>query len=243
MRLILLSDIHGNLSALEAVLADLMMKYKPDFVLILGDNINYGMRPNEVIERLNSLDIPILVNVFGNHEKALLDGDTSHFSTVRGRHLLDYTRSALSEEAINHIKNNCTQKGYTEVEINGKKILAVHGSLSDPYWGKMTDAEMSKIIYSKYDYVFSGHSHIPHFIEKFYVCDNPEYRNRKRTVFINPGSVGQPRNHNSKAQYTYIDLNEETVHFNSVRYDIKKEQSLYPDNLDGFYAKRLENGI
>lgn len=243
MKLILLSDIHANLSALDAVVNDFSNKYSPNGIVLLGDIINYGMRPKEVIERLESLEIPIWANIYGNHEKALLDGDTSHFSTERGKRLLDYTRSILSGKAIDYIENNCNPKGYSELEINGKKVLAVHGSLSDPYWGKMTDGEMSDIIYSQYDYVFAGHSHIPHFIEKFYRCDNPEYRNKKRTVFINPGSVGQPRNHIPKAQYAYIDLNEETVHFNSVRYDIKKEQSLYPENLDGFYSKRLENGI
>lgn len=243
MRLILLSDIHGNLSALNAVIEDFFKKYTPDGIVLLGDIINYGMRPNEVIDCLNSLDTPILGNIYGNHEKALLDGDTSHFSTERGKRLLDYTRSILSENSIDYIESNCNQKGYSELAINGKKILAVHGSLSDPYWGKMTEMEMTDNVYSQYDYVFSGHSHIPHFVEKFYESDNPEYRNKKRTVFINPGSVGQPRNHNPKAQYAYIDLKEETVHFNAVKYEIRTEQLLYPENLYGFYSKRLENGI
>jgi len=243
VRLIILSDIHASLSALRAVVDDFSKKYSPDGILLLGDIINYGMRPNGVIELLRSIDIPFMANIFGNHEKALFDGDTSNFSTERGKRLLDYTRSILSTESIDYIHDNCNQKGYVELDLCGKHILVIHGSFADPFWGKMTDVEMSDSRYSEYDYVISGHSHIPHFIEKFYASDAPEYRNKKRTVFINPGSVGQPRNHNPKAQYACLDMEAETIHFNSVGYDIATEQSLYPENLDSFYSERLAKGI
>ena len=68
-KLIILSDIHGNLSALNAVIADFEDKgYNPDAIAILGDNINYGMRPNEVISKLRSVGkrFNIIVNIFGN---------------------------------------------------------------------------------------------------------------------------------------------------------------------------------
>lgn len=243
MKVVLLSDIHGNLSALNAVIDDFSKQYNTDGIILLGDLINYGMRPNEVINRLKSLATPVLANIYGNHEKALLDGDTSHFSTERGKALLGFTRSILSGDAINYIERACGPYGYSEFEIVGKRILAIHGSLSDPFWGKMIGQEMSDSLYSQYDYVFYGHSHIPGFVENFYEIDNPEYRNKKRTIFINPGSVGQPRNHNPRAQYAYIDLENEIFHFNSVAYNIKDEQSLYPDSLDSFYSERLTNGI
>lgn len=243
MRIILLSDIHGNLSALNAVIDDFSNKYSPDGIILLGDIINYGMRPNEVIDKLEHIELPIFVNIFGNHEKALLDGDTSHFSTERGKKLLDYTRSILNYHTIDYIKNNCDSKGFSEFEIDKKKILVIHGSLSNPYWGKMNDSEMNDSAYSNYDYVLSGHSHIPHLVEKFYECDAPAYRNKKRTVFLNPGSVGQPRNHNPRAQYLYIDIESEIFKFNSVSYDIEKERSLYNQQVDEFYSLRLINGI
>ena len=243
MKLILLSDIHGNLLALKSVIDDFVNKYNPEGIMLLGDIINYGMQPNEVIEVIKRLEIPIIANIFGNHEKALFDEDTSHFSTERGKRLLEYTHSIINSESIKYLRGNCNPFGYQELRFEGKRTLAIHGSLSDAYWGKLNAETIDERDYADYDYVVSGHSHIPHFIEKFYEYERPEYRNKKRIIFINPGSVGQPRNHNSKAQYAYFDTQNEIIHFNSVKYDIEKEQSLYPDFLDRFYSNRLSNGI
>jgi len=70
---IVLSDIHGNLSALQAVLDDATKKYTVDGIIILGDLIDYGMRSNEVISEIQKLSYPIMVNLWGNHEKAVMD--------------------------------------------------------------------------------------------------------------------------------------------------------------------------
>lgn len=244
-RIIVLSDIHGNLSALDSVVGDIEKRsYHPDAIAVLGDNINYGMRPNDVIGRLMYLSerYRIIVNLFGNHEKALLDGDTTHFSTERGRRVLDFTRGNLTEESVSYIRG-LTGEGLKEIETGGRKLLFIHGSLVDPYWGKLNEGTVDDLRYSGYDFVISGHSHIPHLIEHFYPADNPEYRNKKRTVFLNPGSVGQPRNHNPRAHYLYMEISSETFHFNSVPYDIGKERSLFTDEVDGFYSDRLINGI
>lgn len=245
MRLLVLSDIHANLSALKEILVDAGLKYEYEALAILGDIVNYGMRPNEVVGLIKNLKYPVVANLFGNHEKALFDGDTSHFSTDRGRNVLEFTKTSLSDESKDYLLEHLSQTGMKEVDVDGKLILFVHGSLTDPFWGKMTDEEMSKQIYAKYDYVISGHSHIPNFTEKFFEDKSkPEYRNKKRTVFLNPGSVGQPRNHNPKAQYLLVDLKEEIFHFNSVRYDVEYEQALYEGTeIDSFYKSRLTNGI
>lgn len=243
--IIILSDIHGNLSALNSIIDDFETKeYRPNSIAILGDNINYGMRPDEVIECLKNLSekYNIIVNLFGNHEKAIIDGDTSHFSTERGKQMLDYTRKNISKNSLDYIKG-LTKEGFTESVINGIRILFIHGSLLDPYWGKLNPDTADNNQYSQYDYVISGHSHIPQLFEKFYTFDNLEYRNKKRTIFLNPGSVGQPRNHNPRAQYLYIEIESEIFHFNSVVYDIKAEQVLYTNETDSFYRNRLENGI
>ena len=247
-KIVVLSDIHGNLSALKAVIGDVENSlYNPNYVVLLGDIVNYALRPNEVIKELESLSrrYDILVNLFGNHEKALFDGDTSHFSTDRGRNVLQYTKTRLSTESKNYLLAHLSRSGIHEMNICGKQVLFVHGSLTDHFWGKMTDEEMSKQIYAKYDYVISGHSHIPNFTEKFYEDKSKfEYRNKKRTVFLNPGSVGQPRNHNPKAQYLFVDIETEIFHFNTVKYDVEYEQSLYEGtNIDSFYKTRLTNGI
>lgn len=245
MKLLVLSDIHANLSALKETLKDADSRCEYEAIVILGDIVNYGMRPDEVIALIKGLEYPVAVNLFGNHEKALFDGDTSHFSTDRGRSVLHYTRMRLNTESKDYLLDNLSHTGMKEMDISGRHVLFVHGSMTDPFWGKMTDEEMSKKIYARYDYVISGHSHIPNLTEKFYVDKSmDEYRNRKRTIFLNPGSVGQPRNHNPKAQYLFVDIEKEIFHFNSVRYDVEYEQSLYEGtDIDIFYKTRLTNGI
>lgn len=244
--ILILSDIHGNLSALDAVIKDFESKnYHPGFIALLGDNINYGMRPNEVLARLKGLSYKynVKVNIMGNHEKALLDYDTTHFSTDRGRRILDYTRNILTSESLEYI-DGMTKEGYSEMEIGGKRILFLHGNIDDCFWGKLNNNTVDDFRYSAYDYVISGHSHVPHLIEHFFsVDDNLEYRNKKRTIFINPGSVGQPRNHNPRAQYAYVNLDQEIFMFNSVNYDIDSERALFTDGVDRFYSDRLINGI
>lgn len=244
-RLVILSDIHSNLSALNAVIEDIEhRKYILDGIILLGDNINYGMRPNEVIERLRdwSKDFHILANIYGNHEKALFDKDTTHFSTERGRQILEYTRLHLTDDSKNYL-TTLEPLGYIVISINGKRILVIHGDINDPYWGKLKGDTINNVRYAEFDYVISGHTHIPHLIEHFFPSGNTEFRNKKRTIFLNPGSVGQPRNHNNRAQYIYAEIDCETFHFNSVAYNVVAEQRLYPNEVDTFYKNRLQIGI
>ena len=239
-----LSEIHANLTALKAVLSDIQAQgYLPDAVVILGDIINYGMRPNEVISELEKLSYPIVVNLMGNHEKALLDGDLSHFSTERGKQMLQYTSSILSESSLLYIKENMISTGLHAIECQGKHLLFLHGSINDVFWGKLGPDAFSNIYYSNYDYVFSGHTHLPHNMSCFYPDECPRLRNKKKTVFINPGSVGQPRNQNPCAQYVYFELSTGKVHYNAVKYDVEAEYRLYPDFLDVFYKERLILGV
>lgn len=243
MKLIVLSDIHANLSALTSVLDDIQNKYVPDAYVILGDIVNYCMRPNEVITRLKQIKTPVICNLFGNHENALFGRNIDKFSTTRGLLMLNYTKSIMNSESAEYITHNLISSGMKETTIDGKMFLFVHGNIADPYWGKMTDDQIANGIYSKYDYVVSGHSHIPHYIEHFYNSDDFAYRNKKKTIFINPGSVGQPRNHNNRAQYSFLDTRQESCYFESVEYDYRYEQSLFTDEVDLFYRDRLSKGI
>ena len=242
MKLILFSDIHANLTALEAVLRDIDDRYKPDAIISLGDFIDYGMRSNEIIERIQHMKFPLFANLKGNHEKALMDGDLSRFSSERGKVMSIYTRKNLTKASIDYI-NNMMQEPMQELEIDGVKILLLHGDIDDPYWGKLTPSKVQDDRYRFYDYVFSGHIHQSFKIDAYFIVDNPLMRNQKRTTFINPGSVGQPRNQNPCAQYVYIDIKTGETHFNTVPYDIKEEQKLFPKEIDKFYSERLKYGI
>jgi len=243
MRLVLLSDIHANVTALQAVLKDVENVGEFDAYALLGDFVNYGPRPNETIEIAKQLPKPLLVNLWGNHEYSIFGGSLDRFATDRGRAVLKYTNTILTEESRDYLDKSMNHKGMEEKEIDGKCIFFMHGNLDDPYWGQFGIDKMNDERYAKYDYVISGHSHVPHYVEHFFASDNVEYRNKKRTVFINPGSVGQPRNHNPYAQYGILDLKTGNYEHRSVWYDVVAEQKLFNDSVDSFYKTRLTLGI
>ena len=120
--------------------------------------------------------------------------------------------------------------------------MAIHGSLNDYFWKSIFPDDLNGD-YSDYDIVLSGHSHYSHVFQKFYEADNPEMRNKKSVLFINPGSVGQPRNHNPNAQYAILDTESMGVELKSVKYPKDKAMDLYDGSIDDFYRKRLEKGI
>ena len=232
---------------MESVLKDLKTNHNPQKIALLGDFIDYGMRSNEAISMIKALDIPVVCNIWGNHEQAIMEDDYERFSSERGRVSAKNTKANLTKESFRYLDEIEGKSGKAEFELEGKKFLAIHGSLTDPYWkaifpdkGNGTDGMFEG--YEPYDYVLSGHSHYAHVFEHFYHVDNPEYRNKKKVIFINPGSVGQPRNHNPKAQYAILDTCN-GVSLISVSYDILFEQSLFTDKVDTFYRDRLTNGV
>ena len=241
-KLLVMSDIHGNLSALDRVL-EAEAEERLAGILLLGDLIDYGPRSNEVVQKIKQIPKDqLLVNLWGNHEQAVMDMDYSRFSSERGKRCAEHTRQNLTEETFDFIENNMDRCGKKEIELFGRKCLAVHGSLEDLYWKSISHEETGEN-YAAYDIVFSGHSHIPHFFEHFYPADCEQYRNKKRTVFLNPGSVGQPRNHNPNAHYAVIDLDTMTVQLKNIAYDIEKEAGLFSEEVDVFYRERLKMGI
>jgi predicted phosphodiesterase len=133
-------------------------------------------------------------------------------------------------------------KGFESKVYDGKRYLMIHGSLEDVFWSSLSTENVSEM-YREYDYVFSGHSHLPFYFEKYFVIENQSMRNKKKTVFINPGSVGQPRNHNPRACYCVFDTVNGSVHLNNVEYDVVHEQSLYTCEVDEFYSRRLSKGV
>ncbi len=243
---LILSDIHGNLSAFEAVLSDCNNELYTG-VILLGDLIDYGMRSNEVINRITLLEKTdwknkVLVNIWGNHEKIFVDKVLDRLSSERGRDVAKYTAKTLSHESGKYIKLNMNNKGFEKICLNGFSCMAVHGSLEDYFWKAITPDKLNGE-YSDYDIVLGGHSHCSHCFTYFYNVDSPKYRNKKAVLFINPGSVGQPRNQNPRAQYAILSLPSKSVEMRTVEYDIGYEQSLYPEEIDDFYKTRLSIGV
>lgn len=239
-RYAILSDIHGNLFALKEVVNDFE---DIDYIILLGDLIDYGMQSNEVVKFIyDNLTSKIICNLWGNHEKAILTEDYNHFSSKRGVESAQYTNSQLSDFSKFYLDNECTHEGFYQMPLDGKRVLAVHGSLNDYYWKSIFPDDLNGE-YVDYDIVLSGHSHYPHVFQKFYEVDNPDMRNKKSVLFINPGSVGQPRNHNPNAQYAVLDTESMTVELKSVEYPKDEAMNLYDGSVDDFYRKRLERGI
>lgn len=238
----ILSDIHGNRYALEKVTED-MKKFNIDGIILLGDLIDYGMQSNEVVTYIREkLDNKIICNIWGNHEYAILTGDFEGFSSRRGVESAKYTEAHLSGESRKYLDKRLIHEGIYNFTIGNKRILAVHGSLANHYW-KAVGPENVWGNYSDYDVVLSGHSHYTHMFSKFYETDDAERRNKHAVLFINPGSVGQPRNHNPAAQYALLDTGTMSVNLRAVEYDFRAEMKLYNGSVDDFYRIRLKNGI
>lgn len=243
---LILSDIHGNLSAFDAVQKDCCGEVF-DGVFLLGDCIDYGMRSNEVIEKLQQLENTLwsgklLIHLWGNHEKLMVDGDWERLSSDRGRAMAKYTARQLTAYSLDYIKNKMNPKGCARCRLENFSVFAVHGSKEDVYWKAIMPDDVHGD-YSDCDIVFSGHSHYPHCFTKFYAAEDEEYRNKKAVIFINPGSVGQPRNQNPCAQYAVLHLPLKRTELRAAAYDVAYEQSLFPDEIDTFYRTRLKKGI
>jgi predicted phosphodiesterase len=243
MRIVLLSDIHANVTAFRAVLNDIGTIGDFDAYAMLGDLVNYGPRPNEIIELVKDLGKPLLVNLWGNHEYSIFGGNLERFATDRGRAVLKYTNSILTPESHSYLDKEMEHSGSQKCQIGGKTFLFMHGNQDDPYWGKFGIEKMNDERFAEYDYVISGHSHVPHYVENFFASEDAAYRNKKRTIFINPGSVGQPRNHNPYAQYAILDVGSGDYEHRCVWYDVKEEQKLFSESVDKFYKDRLILGI
>lgn len=242
MQLLILSDIHGNLSALDAVLADVAHRFEPEGAVLLGDVIDYGMRSNEVVGRLQELSVPLIASVWGNHEKAIIDEDFSRFSSQRGEECARHTATELATSTKTWLQSAMESSGLLTFTWGDQRVLVVHGSLDDPFWGTIAPGSFDAEAYADYDVVLSGHSHVPHVFMAFAPTDDPAMRNKRAIVFLNPGSVGQPRNHDPRASYLIWDT-EHGFSLNSVEYDIAQEQALYDGTVDEFYRDRLALGV
>lgn len=241
-RYAILSDIHGNMYALESIVGDIR-KENIKKILLLGDIIDYGMQSNEVVTYISKeLQDAIICNIWGNHERAIMLSEYSDFSSERGVNSAKYTCSTLSNFSREYLATKLNKDAWVELELDGKNVLAIHGSRNNPYWKAISPFDVNGD-YKEYDIVLSGHSHYPHLFYKFYVTDNANMRNRKAVLFVNPGSVGQPRNHNPRAQYAILDSNYMSVELRAVSYEVNKAMSQYDGSIDDFYRERLGKGI
>ena len=243
MRIAVLSDIHANLPALEAVAADLP---PVDETWVLGDTVGYGPQPNEVIATLQAMGAR---SVMGNHDGAAIGSvDPAYFNTD-ARAAIEWTAGVLDANARSYIAS------LPEVRADGE-LTAVHGSPRDPMWEYITGPAIAAANLEAYEtrLCLFGHTHLP---VVFRATDRdvdatiglPGTATRLGTerAMLNPGSVGQPRDGLRDAAYAVLELNGSPDHdsfeFRRVAYDIDRTQRLMREaGLPARLVERLGYG-
>jgi predicted phosphodiesterase len=239
MRLAVLSDIHANLAALDAVCDELGLV---DEVWVLGDIVGYGPQPNEVIRRLQELGARA---VTGNHDGAAIGTVDASWFNPDAQAAIQWTATVLDENARAYLA------ALPEVRRDGE-LTAVHGSPREPIWEYITDATIAAANMTAFETrnCLYGHTHLPviyradgiHMTVVPATPSAPIALDAGRAL-INPGSVGQPRDGNRDASYLILDTEAGVAEFHRVRYDVGLTQRLMREaGLPRWLVERLAIG-
>ncbi|MGB9198540.1 MAG: metallophosphoesterase family protein [Terriglobales bacterium] len=250
MRILLLSDIHSNLEALDACVAAAPAH---DLVVNLGDTVGYGGNPNEVIARAREMG---RVFVRGNHDKAVSGlMDLEDFNPVAGLATL-WTRDQLTKSNLDWLRS-LPQGPVSLKEVTG--VQFVHGSAldEDEYMVSVRDA-IEPLITNAIPITFFGHTHLQGgFMLQGEISEayRPGYRTVGQTessdwplrkdcrYLINPGSVGQPRDGDWRAAFAIFDSDAWIVSFYRVPYNLRvAQEKILAANLPPRLATRLATG-
>jgi predicted phosphodiesterase len=228
MRLLVLSDIHANMTGLDAALAAAVGRW--DRAVCLGDVVGYGPDPNEVIDKLRGIGA---TTIRGNHDKAGSGiDDASDFNPVARTAAL-WTRETLRPENLDYLLN----LPVGPIEIDGMSF--VHGALRDEDEYVFTPAQaLDSLLEAPSSITFFGHTHlqggfalrddnqvealkvkVPPEAQSFALAIQPTW-----TYLINPGSIGQPRDADPRASFAIADRDNRKVEFWRVPYDIAAVQ-------------------
>ncbi len=261
-RTAIISDIHSNLHALYAVMADYQCEQCTG-VVCLGDVVGYNAFPQECVNEIRALGCPV---VKGNHDEevvrfamAMRDPETQRGLEVRMNHYarqaMEWNASCLDDDNVNWLRRLPLQR------IERSKYVLVHSSLDQPQaWNYILNANDATGNFNRQflPICFHGHTHQP----RVFVWDGrhsiemPQYwqeLNMRGEVviplnlgvkyFINVGSVGQPRDGDSRACYGIYDSDAGTVTLRRVEYDVKAAQeAVLAVGLPEYLAERLGTG-
>ncbi len=257
MKFAVVSDIHGNLAAFEAVIADLERR-GVDRILCLGDLIGYGPDPRGCIR----LAMGFPVNLLGNHEEAVLFGAIGF--NPKAKVAIDWTREQLSLESEPQEDNRELWNfiGNLARQYEEDDFLFVHGSPRDPtreYIFKQDHQDRGKMdeifaapANAKWRACFAGHTHHPGVFEQnnayhFYEpaqLDSGRYdlSQGNERVLINVGSVGQPRDGDPRASFVVVE--DGVIHFCRLDYDVERTLKRFEEcpDLPDYLANRLREG-
>ena len=239
MKIVIISDIHGNLEALNRVLKYIESMKDENRIVCLGDIIGYGPNPTECFKIVESLTNKICL---GNHEYAILDEDFDYQMVKSARDAIRWTRNIVGEEireAINKLP----------LQIEEDNVLYVHASPDDPvkwkYIGNARNA-YSSLIEMKHSLCFVGHSHIP----GIYAYNELQRNSIDATLsrddksIVNVGSVGQPRDSSPMLSFAVFDDDNWNVEIIRLEYDYHKTMAkIEKANLPFSLAERLARGV
>jgi predicted phosphodiesterase len=239
VRVAVISDIHGNLHALQAVLAALADE-RPDAIWCLGDLVGYGPRPNECTTTVARSAAICLV---GNHDLGVLGRlDLSDFSTDAAIAAL-WSREVLSDEARKYLSARRTS-------TRAKGCELFHGSPRDPVWEYVLGEEAARaaLRLTSSAVVLVGHSHVALTfssrdgdVSGKLAPEGTEIDLSDGRWLLNPGSVGQPRDGDPRAAFALLDLDRSRASFRRVAYPVERTQGEIrerglPDSLAGRLA-------
>lgn len=242
MRVAVISDTHGNLHALEAVLAAID-RDRPDAIWCLGDLVGYGPRPNSCCRAVAARAELCLA---GNHDLGVLGvldlDDFADDAAASAR----WTRTVLSEEARAYLAGLAPTATRDAVEL-------FHASPRDPVWDYVLSAEVALAALERTSapLVLVGHSHVPLAIalEGGRLSGGIALDGSRADLFagrwlLNPGSVGQPRDGDARASYLLLDLDAGRASFRRVEYPVALTQAeIRERGLPDLLAERLAHGL
>lgn len=236
MRVAILSDIHGNLPALEAVLADIRQQHV-DSIYCLGDLVGYAPFANEVTERIRAERIP---TIMGNYDDGVgFDRDEcgcayrEEDERVRGQQSLEWTKARVTAENKAFLRTLVPE---IRTEIDGKRLLLVHGSprkMNEYLFEERPVSSFQRLAAAaNADVIVFGHTHKPY----TKLIDG--------VWFVNVGSVGKPKDGNWQSCYALLDVRvTPPASFIRVPYDIQKvTQAIRASELPHEFAIDLERG-
>jgi len=239
MRYILISDIHGNLEALQAVLS-FVSKLEPFQLYCLGDVVGYGVDPKECLEILRDESNLILA---GNHDLAVAKVIPSEDFNPMAQAAVDWTRKALTDDDITTLAN------LPLVYIDGDYCFTHSSPLNPMEFSYVRTLEDVADVLSSIGqrFCFVGHTHLPVLVRMDEDKGKLEIIHEQRVkiedgfrYFVNVGSTGQPRDNNPDACVVIVDEEDESIEFLRVPYDISTCQSkILSEGLPSYLAERL----
>lgn len=242
MRILVISDIHANYEALEAVLAD---AGAVDATWCLGDIVGYGPDPNLCVEMVR--ERPNLTCLLGNHDVALLGRIPMAAFNGEARRSLDYQVRALRADNVEFLRS------LPETSLVRGEVTLAHGSPRDSIWEYVLNSLTARLNFDYFDtpYCFVGHAHLQglfHMDEEQnrVVSESPRvgepFPMTPRAIF-NPGSVGQPRDRDARAAYAIFDPEARTWEPRRATYDIAAVQKRIRElGLPEKHAVRIGEG-